>query len=159
MKESITFQAKKHVRFIHDTPLKAEHKLTHMLTPPDHYNIFNFQFHRTNYSSNVLMNPPIKPAPLQSPHKISLLPLQGTRILGENRVMGARMRYLYHPLSMACTRDGRNAWVKRRDWHIRGKLKLSTTRILYMYIWISFHLKSRIAILKCEVVQRNLACA
>jgi hypothetical protein len=29
------------------------------------------------YSSNVLMNPPRKPAPLQLPHKISLLPLQG----------------------------------------------------------------------------------
>lgn len=28
------------------------------------------------YSSNVLMNPPRKPAPLQFPHKISLLPLQ-----------------------------------------------------------------------------------
>lgn len=28
------------------------------------------------YSSNVLMNPPRKPAPLQLPHKISLLPLQ-----------------------------------------------------------------------------------
>jgi len=27
------------------------------------------------------MNPPIKPAPLQDPHKISFLPLQGTNML------------------------------------------------------------------------------